>query len=98
VRAETPDFKQDFVDAVRANTTLVRMVDLRVGYLTGCMRSLGSSAFFPPIQIEAGSGRANDEQILLEALIRMRISKKQITIKESAKNDFLQLTIGPKSP
>jgi len=88
---EPLDFELDFVDAIDKKTPV------QFQYRFGCMALVGFRAFIPPIQVEAGADRADDEETLIKALIDMGINKKEIT-KTNADSGFLGLTIGPKAP
>lgn len=93
---EPLDFELDFKDALGRTVRTGRKKYLTVEYMSGCNSEL--IAIVPPIQVEAGSNRTEDEQTLIEALAKIGINKKQITTKANPNEDFLGFTIGPKAP
>lgn len=88
---ETFDFEQDFVNAFNPVGKLKE-------YLISCNETVGGGMFSPPLQIEAGTERQGDADILVKALTDIGISKKDIVKKPNDNKALLALTIGPKAP
>jgi hypothetical protein len=96
---EPLDFEMDFVNAMGLpNVSSVPKVPVNVGYLITCSVMLVGGIFIPPIQVEAGIDRQGDADILVKALKKIGINKKDITRKPNDNKALLSLTIGPKAP
>jgi hypothetical protein len=87
---EPLDFELDFVDAIDRKTPV------QFEYMASCNAFVGAGMFIPPIQVEAGADRTDDEETLIKALIQIGVDKKQIRRKPNDNRELLSLTIGPK--
>jgi hypothetical protein len=92
---ETSDFEQDFVKAF-SNPGL----HFKLEYALSCSVEFGPvmGPQAPSIQVEAGSERQGDADILVKALEEIGINKKEIVTKSNPNKSLLALTIGPKAP
>jgi hypothetical protein len=88
---EALDFELDFVKAFDP----IRKLKV---YLVSCSIVVGGVVSQPPIQIEAGSERQGDADILVKALADIGINKSDIVRKPNNDRTLLELTIGPKAP
>ncbi|MFZ0310062.1 MAG: hypothetical protein WAL89_17945 [Candidatus Sulfotelmatobacter sp.] len=87
---ESLDFELDFAKAFDPIGKLKT-------YLISCDLIVGGGVFPPPLQIEAGTERQGDAEILAKALADIGMNKKDIARKPNENKDFLALTIGPQA-
>jgi hypothetical protein len=89
--AETFDFAHDFVDVI-----FRRPLAFGGQYPSSCA-SIVAPGFNPfPVQVEAGSDRQGDADILVKALVEIGVNKKDIRTRLNADKKLLAVTIGPK--
>lgn len=56
----------------------------------------GFTEAFPSLQVEAGTDRQHDSDILVEALAEIGVNKKDMAKRTNSNKQFLEVMIGPK--